>query len=90
MQEPWRIGSRQRSSTTREYIGAVDGLDDLRAGRGEFGTAKDFYDYWRRYPFKISPQVQRQLDRLVQQQRDEIEALRKSHRPAGPRDHEAL
>lgn len=36
--EPWRIASRRRSSTTREYIGAVQNIADLRAGRGEFAT----------------------------------------------------
>jgi hypothetical protein len=36
VQEPWRIGSKQRASTTREYIGAVDKLDELRNGKGEF------------------------------------------------------
>lgn len=77
VQEPWRIASRQRSSTTREYIGAVDGLDDLRAGRGEFATPAAFYAYWRRYPFKISAQVQNQFDRLIRQQADEIARLRR-------------
>jgi hypothetical protein len=75
VQEPWRIASRQRSSTTREYIGAVDSLDALRRGHGEFTTSTAFYDYWRRYPFKISAQVQKQLDRLVKQQRQEIVRL---------------
>ena len=36
VQEPWRIASKERSSTTREYIGAVTSLDDLRVGRGAF------------------------------------------------------
>jgi hypothetical protein len=78
VQEAWRIASRQRSSTTREYIGAVDGLDDLRNGRGEFDTPGDFYSYWRKYPFRVSAQVQRQLDRLVRLQRDEISRLRQA------------
>ena len=43
VQESWRIGSKQRSSTTREYIGAVMNIDDLKAGNGEFGTAVEFY-----------------------------------------------
>ena len=42
-----RIGSRKRSSTTREYIGAVTKIEDLRDGRGEFDTEAAFYDYWR-------------------------------------------
>lgn len=76
VQEPWRIASKQRSSTTREYIGAVDGLDDLRAGRGDFAAPEEFYSFWRRYPFRISAQVQNQLNRLVRQQADEIARLR--------------
>lgn len=79
VQEPWRIASHQRSSTTREYIGAVDGLADLRAGRGEFDDPAQFYAYWRKFPFKVSPQVQRQLNRLIQQQADELARLRKEH-----------
>lgn len=81
VQEPWRIASKQRSSTTREYIGAVDGLDDLRDGRGEFTTAAEFYRYWRKFPFKISPQVQKQLDRLIRQQADELARLRMEQPP---------
>lgn len=65
VQEPWRIASKQRSSTTREYIGAVQRLDHLREGQGEFETEKDFYNYWRRFPFKIGPSVQRQLDKIL-------------------------
>jgi hypothetical protein len=34
VQEPWRIGSRERSSTTREYIGAINDIPGLRAGAG--------------------------------------------------------
>lgn len=63
--EPWRIASKQRSSTTREYIGAVQRLDDLRAGNGEFSTEADFYKFWRSYRFTIGPSVQQQLDKLL-------------------------
>ena len=66
--ESWRIASRQRSSTTREYIGAVRAIDDLRAGKGAFESAAAFLAYWRRYPFKIGRAVQQQLDRLLQEQ----------------------
>jgi hypothetical protein len=65
VQEPWRIGSRQRSSTTREYLGAVDSIEALREGRGEFESEAEFYRYWRRFPFRIGQSVQRQLDRLI-------------------------
>ena len=68
VQEPWRIGSRQRSSTTREYIGAVLGLEDLRQGRGEFTTEADFYRYWRAYNFRVGRSVRNQLNKLIAQQ----------------------
>ena len=63
--ETWRIASKQRSSTTREYLGAVQSLADLAAGRGEFETEEAFYAFWRKYPFKIGRAVQQQLDRLL-------------------------
>ena len=66
--EPWRIASRQRSSTTREYIGAVQSIGDLRDGRGEFETEASFYEFWRQYPFKIGKAAQQQLDRLLAEQ----------------------
>jgi len=53
VQEAWRIGSKQRSSTTREYIGAVMSIDNLKAGKGEFKSPEEFYAFWRRYSFKI-------------------------------------
>ena len=66
--EAWRIASRQRSSTTREYLGAVQSLADLREGNGEFDNPEDFYKYWRRYAFRIGAATQRQLDRLLAEQ----------------------
>lgn len=65
VREPWRIASKQRSSTTREYLGAVQRLDDLRDSNGEFATEADFYKYWRAFKFKIGPSVQQQLDKLL-------------------------
>jgi Restriction endonuclease EcoRV len=79
--EPWRIASRERSSTTREYIGAVTSIDELRSGQGVFATPAEFYDYWRRFPFRTSPQVQRQLQRLLRVAQDELAELRKRHLP---------
>jgi hypothetical protein len=70
VQEPWKIASKQRSSTTREYIGAVTTLDRLRQGKGEFATPEDFYRYWRKYPFKIGPSVNRQLERAIAKQKE--------------------
>jgi len=81
VQEPWRIASRERSSTTREYIGAVTSIDALRSGQGAFTTPAEFYEYWRRFPFKTSPQVQRQLQRLLRAAQDELAELRKRHQP---------
>jgi hypothetical protein len=74
--EPWRIASRERSSTTREYIGAVDDIAALRSGAGAFATAAEFYEYWRRYSFKVSPQVQRQLAGLLESTQIELASLR--------------
>lgn len=70
VQPSWRIGSRQRSSTTREYIGSVDDLVALREGRGEFGSEEDFYRFWRAYPFRFGRAHERQLRRLLAEQAD--------------------
>lgn len=64
-QEPWRIASKQRSSTTREYLGAVRSIEALREGNGEFETEQAFYDFWRAYPFRIGRAAQRVLDQLL-------------------------
>lgn len=76
VQPAWKIASTQRSSTTREYIGAVTSITALREGRGEFETADAFYRYWRAFRFRISAQVQKQQERLLREQREEIERLR--------------
>ncbi len=68
VQEPWRIASKDRSSTTREYLGAVNSVDDLRAGKGPFETEDQFYKFWRKYNFKIGKVVQQQLDKLLAEQ----------------------
>jgi hypothetical protein len=68
VQEPWKIASRQRSSTTREYIGAVQGIDDLRSGRGEFDTPEEFYSFWRRYKFRVGDVVAKRLERIMSEQ----------------------
>ncbi|WP_198151186.1 type II restriction endonuclease [Hyphomicrobium sulfonivorans] len=65
IQPAWRIASKQRSSTTREYLGAVTSISDLRAGKGEFESEAAFYAFWRKYPFKIGKAVQQQLDKLL-------------------------
>lgn len=67
--EPWRIASKERSSTTREYIGAVQDVDALREGRGVFETEADFYRYWRSYQFRVPKAVERQLHKALREQR---------------------
>jgi hypothetical protein len=63
--EPWKVGSKSRSSTTREYLGAVDDIERLRTEKGEFATAAEFYAYWRKHPWKIGKAVQQQLQKLL-------------------------
>ncbi len=65
VQETWRIASKQRSSTTREYIGAVQDIVALRSGNGDFQTKEAFYSFWRKYPFKIGKTVERQFEKLI-------------------------
>ncbi len=77
VQQPWRIASRDRSSTTREYIGAVNSIDALRAGEGAFASPMEFYLYWRRFPFRVSPQVQTQLQRLLSAAKAELTEFRR-------------
>lgn len=86
VREPWRIASRERSSTTREYIGAVTEIEALRDGRGVFATPAEFYDYWRKYPFKISSQVQTQLQRLLKAAHTELAELRALQKLDDPAD----
>jgi hypothetical protein len=64
--EPWRIASKERSSTTREYIGAVIDVESLREGRGVFETEADFYSYWRAFPFKTGKEIEKQLRKALQ------------------------
>ena len=66
--EPWRIASHERSSTTREYIGAVTSVQALREGIGEFATEAEFYSYWRTYAFRVPRAVERQLAKALKQQ----------------------
>ncbi len=55
--ETWRVASMRRSSTTRNYIGAMDTIADLRAERGAFDSIDDFYAYWRAVPVKRTPEA---------------------------------
>lgn len=66
--ETWRIASKERSSTTREYLGAVMDIDRLRKGEGEFQSAGDFYKFWRKHPFKTGKVVEQQLQKLLKTQ----------------------
>lgn len=79
VQEPWRIASRERSSTTREYIGAVEYIQALRNGAGAFDSQAAFYKFWRAFPFKVSQQVQRQYQRALAAKVRELEELRAIH-----------
>lgn len=67
VQETWRVGSKQRSSTTREYIGAVVSIDNLKSGKGEFNSEDEFYAYWRKFNFRVGRTVQLQLDKLLKE-----------------------
>lgn len=66
--EPWRVASKSRSSTTREYLGAVDDISRLRSESGEFATSTEFYKFWRSHPWKIGKAVQQQLQKLIKNQ----------------------
>lgn len=72
--EPWQVASRERSSTTREYIGAVESLADLRASRGAFTSKTEFYKYWREEykGFKTPRMIQRELDKRLRTPRDDL------------------
>jgi hypothetical protein len=65
VQEPWRIASRDRSSTTREYIGAVTNLERLRTGDGDFDTEEEFYKFWRSFKFKTPEALNNQVRKLI-------------------------
>ncbi|MGH2763226.1 MAG: type II restriction endonuclease [Thermoleophilaceae bacterium] len=69
VQEPWRIASTERSSTTREYIGAVTKLDRLREGDGDFDTEEAFYAYWRAFEFRMPKALKAQLRKLIEAQK---------------------
>jgi hypothetical protein len=47
--ETWQIASRQRSSETRNYIGAVTSIGALRARHGDFPSREEFERFWRSY-----------------------------------------
>ncbi len=53
-----------RFSATREYIGAVTSIDDLKAGRGECESEAEFYKHRRAFYFNTGRAVQKQLGRF--------------------------
>lgn len=63
--EAWKIASKQRSSTTREYLGAVDSIDRIRKEQGEFATAEEFYRFWRAHDWKIGKATKKLLQKLL-------------------------
>ncbi|WP_433315677.1 type II restriction endonuclease [Micromonospora chersina] len=83
VQQPWRIASRSRSSNTRQYIGAVGKIDDLREGRGRFKTPEEFYSYWRRFHFAISEEVQNQYQKALEATRLELARYKAAEEAAG-------
>lgn len=70
--ETWRIASRTRASATREYIGSVQRIADLVAGKGEFESADEFYEFWRHSTrrWKKSPEAERLLRRALDDRSD--------------------
>jgi hypothetical protein len=80
--EPWRIASKDRSSTTREYIGAVVDVEALRQGQGAFATEEEFYRYWRAFPFRIPKAVERQLEKALAETARERARAREPMDPA--------
>lgn len=70
--ETWRLASRRRASTTREYIGSVTAVDDLVSGRGEFETPEEFYEFWRSSGrrWKDSPEAKKLLRRALEEKQD--------------------
>jgi hypothetical protein len=49
VQEKWRIASRQTGSGTTKHIRSITNIEDLKAGRSEFGSQEEFLEYWRHY-----------------------------------------
>jgi hypothetical protein len=68
--DTWQIASKVRASATREYIGSVQNIGDLAAGRGEFNSADEFYAYWRHSlrRWKKSPEAERLLRQALEVQ----------------------
>lgn len=65
--ETWKIGSKSRASATREYIGSVNSIQQIREGVGEFNTQEEFYKYWRSSArkWKKSPEAERLLRQAI-------------------------
>lgn len=63
----WRIASRKRASATRDYIGSVQDIGQLKAGEGEFEREEFFYEYWRSPArnWKQSPEAEKLLRRAL-------------------------
>jgi hypothetical protein len=53
--ETWRVASKQKSSTTRDYIGAMMNIQELRNERGAFVSEAEFHEFWRNYPVSRPP-----------------------------------
>jgi len=44
----WKIASRSTATGDTAAIGSINNIDDLKAGRGEFNSEKEFEEYWRK------------------------------------------
>ena len=66
--ETWCLASTKRASATREYIGSVQGIEQLMAGRGEFSSVDKFEAYWRASArnWKKSPEAEKLLRRAIE------------------------
>lgn len=66
--ETWRLASSKRASATREYIGSIQDIGQLKAGDGEFGSPEEFYRYWRSTSrdWKKSPEAEKLLRRALE------------------------
>lgn len=49
--EPWKIASKTKSSSTRDYVGAIMEIDKMKKeSGGDFTKQKEFYNFWASIP----------------------------------------
>jgi hypothetical protein len=49
VEEKFRITARRTGSGTTKHMRSITNIEDLKAGRGEFGSQEKFLEYWRNY-----------------------------------------